>query len=81
MGCLVAILFFVFFPIIYMWVQLRRGMNQFNRQFDQQSRKQDTGNTGSNAQNTEGQNERGGYEKKKHVFRDNEGEYVDFEEE
>jgi hypothetical protein len=66
-----------------MWFQLRRGMNQFNRQFNQQQNKSrnTSSENNSNSQNYDGQDDKGGYEKKKHVFRDNEGEYVDFEEE
>ncbi len=79
MGCLVTILFFIFFPIIYMWFQLQRGMNRFNRmEREQQERKREQQSTKDQANDDNAQY--GKNKKKKHVFKQNEGEYVDFKE-
>ena len=77
MGCLYAILIFVFFPIIYMWVQLRRGMNQLKKQQEEFYNQR----SNQNRQEDEEPQEQQAAGKKKHVFKDGEGEYVDFEEE
>ena len=76
MGCLVAILLFILFPFIYLRVQIWRTMNRFKKQQEEHFQQR----SAQNVRDEEPQNTSQS-EKKKHVFKDGEGEYVDFEEE
>ena len=77
MGCVVAILMFIFFPIFYMWYQLRSSIKSFNEQNNYRQRERRT----SNGTDTSSNPKTSTYnEKKKHKFKPGEGEYVDYQE-
>lgn len=77
MGCLVAILFFIFFPIVYMWYQLKRGLNSFDKQT---SHRQREGRTANGSDTSSQRDTSRSKSKKKHVFKPEEGEYVEYQE-
>lgn len=72
MGCLVSILFFIFFPVIYFWYQINRAKSNF-RDFHEQQMRQRSGSTSYSSQDTP-------QGKRPHVFKPGEGEYVEFSE-
>ena len=83
MGCLKALgfflLVFVFFPLVFIWFQLRRGVKNF-RSANERKGQYGTTNDGKNSYNSETNEAKNNTEKKKHVFKSEEGEYVDFKE-
>lgn len=84
MGCLVSILFFIFFPVIYFWYQINRAKSNF-RDFHEQQMRQRSGSTSYSSQNTTSEETEAATAdtpqgKRPHVFKPGEGEYVEFSE-
>jgi hypothetical protein len=89
MGCLISILCFIFFPVIYFWYQFRRARkgldevirNQMNRQQGGDSTgysSADGPSDGSSTAETASPGTNG--IRKPHIFKPGEGEYVDYKE-
>jgi hypothetical protein len=81
MGCLITILMFLLFPFLYMWYMVRKGMNRMDdiyRNTDREKHEENHKNSDySDSYNNTNASASG---KKKHVFKQDEGEYVDFKE-
>lgn len=89
MGCLISILCFIFFPVIYFWYQFRRARKGLDEMVKEQMRRQGrtsdhTSNSGtynSNGSSREEEVSPGGSGiRKPHIFKPGEGEYVDYKE-
>ena len=88
MSCLISILCFLFFPVIYFWYQFRRARKGLDEMVRNQMNREQRGGS-SSASGTGPSSDSGAAEtasagvsgiRRPHIFKPGEGEYVEYKE-